>query len=408
MNFEKLTSESGMPIYYYKMPFIKSVTMGILVKVGTRDEIWPEEAGIAHALEHMVFRGTEDFSTGKELSAYIEDVGGQINAWTDEEMTFFWNKLPFDKLERGIHCLSQMMRKSLFRQGDVQQEMKAVIQETKRANDDPEQYLWIKAEEIIYNGHPLGRNILGIEESVNSFNSANFIHFVRKFYHPANLRFIIVGNFNIEQVRDLIEKYFPEKAIESSNQRKKIKAKLPKEKLFVETRQIEQCHLMISTSVCKYKSPDIWPLSLFRTMISGGMSSPLFQEVREKRGLAYEVWANCNFKSDIGDFIIYIGTDRKDKDEAIKVALKVMEESKTVKLLKKAKEMSMGKLALLYENPSSILRAATREIGTADKIISFEEKTQKINEVTIDQIEEVCEKYLLEERLITVMLMPGK
>lgn len=408
MNFENLISASGAPIYYYQMPHVKSVAMGVLVKAGTRDEIWPKEAGIAHALEHMVFRGTEDFPASKELAAYIEDVGGELNAWTDDEMTFFFNKLPFGKMERGIHCLSQMLRKSLLCQEDIQQEMDVVVQEIRRANDDPKCYLGIKAEEIIYNSHPLGRNTLGTETSVSGFEPHDFRRFIRKFYHPANLRFIIVGNFGIEQVKDLFEKYFPGKSDEPSNQRKKIKAKLPKEKLFVKARHIEQCHLIIGTLVCEAGSPDRWPLLVFRTMISGGMSSPLFQEVREKRGLAYEVWANCGFESDIGDFGIYIGTDPKRKDEAIKASLKVMEKSKTARLLKKAKEMSVGRLALQYESPSSILSVAAMEIGTTDEVMTYEEKTRKINEVTLDQVKEVCEKYLSEERLVTVMLMPEK
>jgi len=407
MNFERIVTAQGVPLYYLRMPFVKSVAAGVLVKAGTRDEIWSEEAGLAHALEHVLFQGTEEFPDSQSFSAYIEDVGGHLNAWTDAEMTLFYNILPTDKIERGIYSLSQMIRKPLLPERNIQTEMQNIVQEIRRANDVPQIYLMIKAGEIVYNGHPLGRSGLGTEEAVNSFKSNNFRNFMQKFYHPANYTFIVVGNFEIGQIKDLFEKYFPETVNLPTNQRSQTIANLPQDKLFIISRQVEQCHLIIGTSTCSFNNPDKWPLRIFRTMIDGGSSSPLFQEVREKRGLAYEVQAECDFWSDLGSFDVYIGTDPERKDEAIRVALSVIQDSKnSTQLLKKAKEMAIGRMALKYESTNGILQIAAEELGKTGTILSFEEIIQKIKSVTIEQVEAVVNKYLSEDRLVTVMLVP--
>ena len=217
MNFKNLIAASGAPIYYLEMPHVKSVAMGILVKTGTRDEIWPREAGIAHAVEHMVFRGTEEFSDSKNLAAYIEDVGGTLNAWTDNEATFFYNIMPADKIKRGIHSLSQLLRKTLINEKDIKIEMQNIAQEIRRANDDPQSYLRIKADEIIYNSHFLGRCELGTEESISSFKQRDFKNFMKKFYHPANYAFIAVGNFQIKQIQDKHTKCRRRRSIQAGN-----------------------------------------------------------------------------------------------------------------------------------------------------------------------------------------------
>jgi len=407
MDFKKVTTAQGVPLYCMEMPWAKSVATGVLVKAGTRDEIWPKEAGIAHALEHMLFQGNEEFPDSKSISGLLEDVGGYPNAWTWKEMTFYYNLLPADKVERGIRVLGQMIRKSLLREENIKTEMQNIIQEIKRANDNHKSYLGRKADEIIYNGHVIGRDTLGTEDAVANFKSDDFREFTRRFYSPENFTFIVVGNVNTQEIKDLFESNFSEPTGILRNNRSAFSANLSSDKLFIIPRKVEQCQLIMGTLICDTKDCNYWPLNLFATMIDGGMSFPLFQEVRDKRGLAYEVSADCSFWSDAGDFSIYIGTDPARKDEAIRAALDVVRDNKSSKkLLERARELMLGRMALAQESSNNILQAAAYQLGKLGDITSYDKKIELIKSVTIAQVEGVVEKYLSEDKMVTVMLMP--
>lgn len=407
MDFIKVTTTQGVPLYCMEMPWAKSVATGVLVKAGTRDEIWPKEAGIAHALEHMLFQGTEEFPTSRDIWGHLEDIGGRPNAWTWKEMTFYHNYLPADKVERGIHILGQMLRKSFLREANIKTEMQNIIQEIRRANDDHRSYLSRRGDEIIYNGHVIGRDSHGTEEAVANFKSDDFREFMRRFYLPENFTFIVAGNVNTQEIKDLFESNFPEPAGILHNKRSAFSANLSSDKLFVIPRKIEQCHLIIGTLTCGAKNCDYWPLKLFETMIDGGASFPLFQEVRDKRGLAYSVSADCSFWSDTGDFSIYIGTDPARKDEAIRTALDVVKDNKnSEKLLERARELMLGRMALAQESSYNILQAAAYQLGKSGDVTSYDKKIELIKSVNIKQVEEVVEKYLSEDKMVTVMLMP--
>jgi len=407
VDFIKVMTSQGVPLYVCPMKEVRSVSCGVVVDAGTIDEDWPENAGIAHAIEHMFFQGNEQFSDSKSIAEYLENVGGSLNAGTTREATFFFNKLPSSKMEMGIISLSAMLRTPLFLPKHIETEMKNVIQEIHRAHDDHKGFLYRKATELVYNGHPLGKNTLGIEESVENFKEENFRDFMVKYYIPDNFKFVVVGNVEVGQVKEFFERYFPEKVTGRPNQRKIIPVNRREDKVIDISRQIKQCHIMFEYLMYGAADKDVYPMLMFQNMISSGMSSPLFQEVRDKLGLAYEIWAYADFCRNHGVFDLYIGTDYNRREEAISATKKVIRDSKNLEeLFSKTREKMKCILEIGQEGSSRILNSAMMQLPKYGKILSYEEKIKRINALTIGDVRSAVDKYLSDDKLLMVMLVP--
>lgn len=407
LNFSKTLTNSGVVLWVLNLPYSASVSLGVLVKAGTRDENWPKEAGLAHALEHMHFQGTEKFPTSKEVSGYIEEVGGTVNAWTSKEMTFHWVKVPAIYSERAAHILSEQLRKSLVPKEKIPIEMKNVIEEIRRKNDNPRAFIQVVSDEFVYKNHPLSKNTLGLEKSVQAFTRDNFISFKNRYYHYSNYIFIAVGKITQDEALNLFNKYFPEKTSGNLNTYSPQNLEKIKNRWLVKNRDIEQVHLLISSSTGKAQEKDALYLDFFDDMISGGMSFPLFQEVRDKLGLCYEIWAHNIKWSDVGKFDIYIGTDPKRYKEAINTSLKVIEKHKSDEaLLEKVKNLKIGQATLLYENTGMIIDSVVYDIAFTGAPKDCNQIIKEIKEVNIDNIKGVVEKYLKPDLFFFSILAP--
>jgi predicted Zn-dependent peptidase len=408
LNFSKTLTDSGVSLWTLNLPYSGSVSLGVLVRTGTRDEIWPKEAGIAHALEHMHFQGTEDFPTSQKVSGHIEEVGGMINAWTWKEMTFHWIKVPALYYERAAHILSEQLRKSIFPQEKIPIEMKNIVQEIHRKNDNPRDLIWVVSDKFIYKDHPLAKNTLGLEESVLSFTRDDFLGFKNRYYDSSNYVFIAIGKITSEEALNLFNKYFPEKPNVSPNIYPCQKLKEAENHWFVKKKDIEQVHLFISAVTGKAREKDTLYLDFFKDMISGGMSFPLFQEVRDKLGLCYEIWADNTKWNDIGKFDIYIGTDPKRYKEAIEASIKVIEKYKADEnLLKKVKNLKIGKITLLYEDTAMIINQAAQDIAFTGEPKDYNQIIKEIKEVNIDNIKGAVEKYLKPGSIFFTLIVPN-
>lgn len=408
LNFAKLETKTGVPLWVMSIPDAASVASGVLVKAGTRDEEWPKEAGIAHALEHMMLQGTENLPSSKDVSGYVEEVGGIINAWTWKEMTFYWNQMPVSARERSIKILSEQLRKSIFPEEKIPIEMKNIIQEIRRRNDDPRAFVNDLAEKLLYGDHPLSKDTLGLEESVSSLTREDFLHFKERYYDPVNYTFIVAGAITSQEARQLFEENFPEELKLKPNIREE-QTLSTREKKLVFKRDIEQVHLILTAPLGKANDQSSKHLDIFRTMISGGMSFPLFQDVRDKRGLCYEVWADLNRWSDVGIFRVYVGTDPKRFREAIETCLEVVQEYKTNEaLLNKAKNLKLGRLALRYENTADIISIAAEDIAYTGRPRGYDELKQEIEAVRIEDVEKAVNDYLQPDSFRTAFLIPSE
>ncbi|MDP2947486.1 MAG: pitrilysin family protein [Nanoarchaeota archaeon] len=407
LKISETKTKIGVPLWTLSSSNYNSVVAGVIIKCGTRDEIWPKEAGIAHALEHMHFQGTKNFPNSMILGEYIEETGGKMNAFTNNERTFYFARVPIEYAERGVRFLSEQIEKSIFPEDKIPIEMKNIIQEIKRRNDDPHGLLWKTSQQFIYGNHPLSRDILGIEESVLAFTKNDFLEFKKRNYNSSNYVFVVVGNITEDEALKLFNKYFDNKPGRNPNKRENIKVIPPQEKQFIRKKELDQLHISFDALIGKGSDKSSLYLEFFRDMISGGMSFPLFQEVRDKRGLCYSIGASLTKRTDVGDFNIYIGTDPKRHKEAISATLEVIEKSKSDEvLLNKVKNLKLGQLALEYENTQDVIYSVTNDILFFGRPRGFEEIKKEIEEVAIGNIEESVNKYLNPDSIFTTMLAP--
>ena len=406
LNFHKLETKSKSPLWIFPQPSANSVAFGVLIFAGTRDENWPKEAGIAHALEHMHFQGTKKFPSSAKLSGYIEEVGGRLNAWTWKEMTFYHVYLPAEYARRGVEILSQQIKASIFPEVKIGIEMKNIIQELRRRNDNPSSYIYRVSNELMYGDHPLGKDTLGTEESVSAFKRDDFFNFKNRYYNSNNMVFVAAGNIDDKNVTELFNEYF-EFVPGEKNIRKSDELPPNSSKLKIEKKDIEQVHLILSSTAGAAISQDASNLELFGYMLSGGMSFPLFQEVRDKRGLCYEIHGGLNKWSDVSNFNIYIGTDPKRYKEAVDATLEVIQESRSDKvLLERAKALRIGRLALNFENMSNVIGTAASDITFLGAPRGYKQIKSEIEKVTIGDIKKSVDRYLSKDEMFRAMLVP--
>lgn len=407
LNFSETKTKSGVSLWTLSSPNYNSVALGVLVKCGTRDEIWPKEAGIAHALEHMLFQGTVDFPSNMNLTEYIEEIGGRIGAFTNNERTFYFVRVPAGYTERAAHIINEQIENSTFPEDKIPTEMKNIIQEIRRRNDDPRKYLWLLSQKFIYNNHPLARDVLGTEKSVSALTKDDFLKFKKRYYNPSNYVFLAVGNITNSEALKLFNKYFEAKSEKNPNNRKSEKVIIRPEKRFIKRKELDQLHISFDALISKGEDKTSLYLEFFRDMISGGISFPLIQEVRYKWGLCYSIGASVIKRSDVGSFNIYIGTDPKRYKEAIDATFEVIEKYKSdIGLLNKVKKLKLGQLMLNYENTQQIVGMAANDILFLGAPRGFEEIKKEIKEVNIENIKESVDKYLNPKSIFTTLLAP--
>ena len=305
-----------------------------------------------------------------------------MNASTSKEKTFYYSRVPVGYTERAVHVISEQIKKSIFPEEKIPVEMKNIVQEMNRRNDDPQRYLGKLATEFIYKNHPLSKDGLGTEESVSSFTREDFLNFKKRYYDPSNYVFIVVGNISEREALELFDKYFEEKSKIEPNIIKSEMVSVQPNKILIEKKELKQLHIRMNALLGAGKDKSSLYLDFFVGMISGGMSFPLFQEVRDKRGLCYAIGSSVTEYSDVGFFNVYIGTDHKKYKEAINAALEVIEKSKSDEnLLNKVKNLMIGRLLLAYENTSNIIHMAAGDITFLGYPRGFQEVKKEMEEI---------------------------
>ncbi len=407
MQFEQTTTRHGSKLFVFPMPHVESVAVGVLVFTGTRDEAWPKEAGIAHALEHMVFHGNDRHPDSKSVAAEIEDVGGRLNAWTSKEATFYHRVVPKNAFAIAVNSLASQVRAPLFRNDDIPKEMQNIVQEIKRAYDAPAGQCFRVFDSMIYGDHALSKETLGTGESVLGFASEDFKAFHERHYHPQNFLFIAVGNTTLSEA----ELFFDTAAFGTQSW-KPGTIRIPEPVTMCGRtksieRDIKQANVCTGTLIGP-STDDTKALGFFCTMLDGGMSFPMFQEVRDKRGLCYAIDVDLTLRSDHGIFYVYIGTEHSRVEEALACIHDVIIASVgDERLFEKARTNLLGKNAVRFTSPDSVLSQATGDILNFGKPQSPAEIRAEIESYSAQQVFEVVERHLLDwNRYSTVRVIP--
>lgn len=407
MNFIQTKTKSGIPLYILPIPGAHSIASGVLVNVGSRDEKIPEEAGLAHAFEHMLLQGTKEFPNKKILSEYIEEVGGFQNALTWKEITFFYNQLPSSAFERSIYILHEQLYNSLFLEENIKKEMEVIIEERRKREDNPDINLTDFTYAHLFKNHPLGNSPVGTEESLHSLKRDHFLSFIERYYHPGNFSFIIVGNIDPDYAKKIIDQNFPEKIEKGKEVRQTQKLESVEKKIII-PKKIQQVYARYVARIVGANPREKGILNLYAAVLGSGSSSPLSQEIRDKRGLSYSVGAYYEPGTDIGLFGVRMGVKRERYEEAITCATSIIQEYAGNEIrIKHTKNAEIGGLALDFDaSPANILRKAAFDTILFGAPRGYEEIKKRIEEITIQEIENIVKKFLKPENFTTVLLMP--
>jgi predicted Zn-dependent peptidase len=413
MQYAKSVLENGLRVVTIPMPSLESVTVSVWMKTGSRNEN-AKNNGISHFLEHMFFKGTTNRPTAKQIAEEIDQIGGVQNAGTSKEYTEYYIKCRADKIEVAFDLLSDMTLNSLLDAKEIEREKGTIIEEIRMYEDTPMMNIGEVFEGLIYSGHSLGMDIAGTEKTVSDMKRKDFTDYRSNFYNPENMIVTVAGGVDEKKVMELSNKYFAKMVSNPSpvtHNGFKTVQDAPKIKLH--NKKKEQAHVILGFIAdgknYKYK----YAQTLLATILGGGMSSRMFTEVRERRGLAYSIRTSMDRYTDIGYMGTYAGLDTKRAVEAVDVMLHQHYQliSKPYSLitnseLVKAKEFLKGHLALALEDTSDVSGFFGDQELFSDKVLTPEEVFKMVDKVTMDEVNFEAKRLFVPERLNLAIIGP--
>jgi len=406
----KTVLDNGLRVITSPMPHSRSVCLVILVGAGSCYES-EEEAGISHFAEHLFFKGTQRRPTSKEITQDIEGVGGIINAGTDKELTIFWCKVAKPHFPIALDVLSDLLLNSLFDSKEIEQERRIISEEINMNLDLPQQRISMLIDELLWPEQPLGREVIGYKETVSSLTRGQLLNYVARRYMPNNTVLIIAGNIQHEEAVAQIEPLFDKWAAGQVLTGYITDDKQTEARLRIEPRAIEQAHLCLAPHRLSRSHPQRFTLDLLNTVLGSGMSSRLFTEIREHRGLAYDIHSYTEHFLKSGSFAIYAGVDPKKIETAVAAILEEIYQIKqeiTATELTRAKELSKGRLYLRFEDSQNVaLWYGGQEILT-QQILDIDDVISIVDAITIDELNKVAEEILTDSGLNLAITGPVK
>ncbi|MBP7221981.1 MAG: insulinase family protein [Sedimentibacter sp.] len=387
---KKHTLDNGIRIVMEKIDYVRSASIGIWVNVGSNNEN-DETNGLSHFIEHMLFKGTKN-RKANEIAEEIDSIGGQLNAFTSKECTCFYIKVLDENIKDAVDILSDMFFNSVFSQDEIDKEISVVIEEIKMYEDSPEDIVHDKLSEIIFNESPMAYNILGTEKNLKTFTHDKVKSFMEENYSPSNTVISIAGNFDEEKFIELIETEF--KSWENKKVRKVHKESNYQRKVVGINKDLEQLHMCIGNKTFGRHDENYHSLLVLNNLFGGTMSSRIFQEVREKKGLVYSIYSFVSNYSDTGIFTIYAGMSYEQAEDALRTILKEMVSIKNGNIKEeeflRAKQQIKGNYILSLESTSSRMSAIGRRELLYNEILYPDEVIEAINNVKIEDVLDVA------------------
>lgn len=407
-SFDRTVLPNGLRILTSTFRHTNAVSIIFLFGAGSRYET-PELAGASHLFEHLLFKGTPTRPTPRQISEVVEGVGGSLNAFTDREVTGYWCRLAQPHYREGIDLLSDMALNSLFRDEDIDKEKQVVYEEIRASFDSPGARASMLLDELLWPNQPMGRDIAGTVESVGAISRDEMRKYLETQYVASNTVIAVAGNIEhddvVEQLTELLGglqdgEILPMYPFES---------KTDGPRVALEHRPTEQAHIAFGLPGFSQDDPDRYALALMSVILGESMSSRLFEEVREQRGLAYDIHSGVAFYSDCGAFIVESGIDPARIDEAIPVILGElgkMRDGVTEAEWAQARELTKGRMMLRMEES----RAVTSFLGIQEllrnKVESVDAVIEKIEAVTLDDIKRVANRIISAENLVLAVVGP--
>lgn len=405
MFYQKTILNNGITVISEYLPSVRSVSLGVWLHVGSRDESL-QEAGLSHFLEHMMFKGTEK-RTAQDISEEFESMGAEFNAFTSKEQTCYHARFAKDKLSSVLDILSDMVIHSQFKDEDIRLEREVVLEEIARANDTPDDIVFDLFSDAIFPNHSLGRPVLGDPEIIASTNHVQLTAYHNKFYHSSNTVVSAAGAIDHNELVSLCEQYFAD--MNTGTRQSRILETVDTCKDLVQIQKdTEQVQICLGFKSLSKDDPRAKVASLIDTILGGGMSSRLFQEIREKRGLAYAVSSFSQRYEGSGMFCIYAGTRPNNTDEVIEIAKRELKrialEEVLEKELQRVKEYIIGLLTLQLESTQSHMMKLGSLECSQTKIESFDEVIEGYRKISQDDITSLAREIYATEPSIALVL----
>lgn len=402
-NYKKITLKNGLRVILIPGEFTEVVTAVAVFGVGSRNEA-DHLAGISHVLEHMYFKGTKKRPTAFEIAKFVDSMGAENNAFTSKEYTGYYIKAIPKHLDDSLDYLSDILINSLFDESELEREKGVIIQEINMYEDLPMEAANWRFEQALFGNNALGRDVIGTKESVNSITRDDIIKYKNDHYSAENTVIVLAGNFggrSEKEVLKLIEKDFvfpskskAEKSVLSLNQRKAQS---------IVNKKTEQSHIIIGFRTVGVKDPDYYPLDLLGVILGGSMSSRMFEEIREKRGLAYSVRTSTSNYLESGSLETQAGVPHDKIEETVEAIMreyrKVIKSGITEEELQKAKEIVSGRTLIKFEDSEDLAFHYALDEVLLSELITPKELLEKFQSVTRSDILNAIKKYFTEDRL---------
>jgi len=385
--------ENGTPVVMEPFKTVHSVAIGIWVKVGSRYET-PDKNGVSHFLEHMFFKGTKKRTT-KDIAVEIDSMGGDLNAFTSRENTAFYIKVLDEYLEKGVDLLSDIFVNSTFPEDELEKEKKIIKEEIKMVEDTPDDYIHDLFNQTVWGSKDLGQSILGSRETIASFTREDLLAHIRRYYGTRDMVISCAGNFSPENLMRLLTKRLG--GLRQGSEPKKGAPPKFLQNVKVFPKQMAEAHICIGVPAVSQTSEERYAFFLLNTILGAGVSSRLFQEIREKRGLAYSVYSYTSSYLDTGLWGVYAGVSRKRIRETADLIIAEMlslPDTLTEAELQRAKKHLKGNLILGLESTSSRMNNIARQEIYFGRYISPESVIKSVDLVDLDQVRDLSRRLI--------------
>lgn len=418
---KKQTTKSGLRVILSPRKETETVTLSLLCIAGSRHENKINN-GISHFIEHLTFKGTAKRPTTLDISKELDGVGAIFNAYTSKDHTNYYIKAAADKIELAFDILSDMLLNSKFDQSDIAKEKSVILEEMKMYEDNPTFYIEDLFENLVFQKHELGRHIIGTRNSVRRTNRDLMMKYLSEFYQPKNMVLVVAGNFSEQKIKKLVDSYFsfkpngkkhvlPEK-FSGGVKIKKFIGKQTKPRIFLLNKNTEQAHLALGFPAYHYDHKNLMAFYLLTVILGGNMSSRLFINIREKRGLCYFIKAAPNIYQDTGNLMIQAGLDKSRINLAIKLIIKELEnirdEGITKDELQRAKDYLAGQLVIQLEDSENIANYFGKQEILTGQTISPKEKIKQIKQVNSEDVVRAARDIIKKEKINLAVIGPFK
>jgi len=405
--FQRDTLDNGLRVLTANLPHAQSVAVLVMLAAGSRYET-ADSSGVAHFAEHMFFKGTERRPTAREIAGAIDAIGGEFNAFTGKETTTYYVKCAAEHRDVALDVLVDMLRNSRFAEEEIEREKGVIVEEMNMYYDTPRDFIGGVYEGLLWGDQPLGRDIIGRKETIRNATRDTFMGYIDHWYRPSRIVVGIAGRIGddvLERVQELLgdldpaETGEPDPAAAHANGRVR-----------VHTKQSEQAHITLGVHSRPLDHPDRYPLQLLATALGGGMSSRLFSEIRERRGLAYYVYGLNHSYTDAGTLYAQAGVDIGRIDDAVSTIAaelrKIAAEPPEAEELEKARNFAKGRFVLQLESPQGLMMFGLRKEVLEQRLPDPDEVLRGLDAVTSDDVARVASDLITSDRLRLAVIGP--